>query len=293
MSRFRPLAWGAAALMAIVASVSVAAPATAQPSAQALPSPLRFVSSLDLECFRTNTYVPPTTTILTRHLNPVLANLPQETHTLGVREKLCVPVAKNNVFPPSDVIDFVRFVDLSCYRISGTTVAFPLNLRHLNPVFSNLPARNVTLAYPQHLCVPVIKNNVTPPAEVLSLVRYIDLKCYVETPQASLNVGVNLRHLNPVLANLAPHNASVTFNRQLCVPVQKNNQLIPADVLNIIRWVDLELFDIATPALTAPFTLQLRHINPSLVNLPLETAVIQQGFQLGLPVAKNNVIPPG
>ncbi len=291
MSRIRPFAWGAAVLLALVAGA--AAPASAQPSIQAYPTPLRFTSNLDLECFRTNTYVPPTTTVQTRHLNPLLANLPVEVHTLGVREKLCVPVAKNNVMPPAGVLEFVRFVDLSCYRITGTTVNFPLNLRHLNPLYQTLPARNVTIHYPLHLCVPVIKNGLTPPADVLNLVRYIDLKCYLEAPQAALNIGVNLRHLNPVLGNLAPHNAGITFNRQLCVPVQKNNQPIPADVLNIVRWIDLEMFDITTPALPAPFTLQLRHINPSLVNLPPETVTIQQGIQLGLPMAKNNLIPPG
>ena len=52
----------------------------------------------------------------------------------------------------------------------------------------------------------------------------------------------------PRSSGLAAHTASVTFNRQLCVPVQKNNQVIPDDVLNVVRWVDLEKFDIVTPA---------------------------------------------
>ncbi|GIH05576.1 hypothetical protein Rhe02_36430 [Rhizocola hellebori] len=280
-------------LLALVTGITASAgPASAQPSIQALPSPLRFTSSLDLECFRTNPYMPPTTTVVTRHLNPVLANLPQEAHTLGLREKLCVPVAKNNMIPPAGVLEFVRFVDLSCYRITGTTVGFPLNLRHLNPLFQTLPPRNVVIQYPQHLCVPVIKNGLVPPAEILNLVRYIDLKCYFETPQAPLNIGVQLTHLNPVLGGLAPHAAGITFNRQLCVPVQKNNQPIPAATLNIIRWVDLEMFDIQTAPLANPFTLQIRHINPSLGQLPPETVVIQQAFQLGLPMAKNGLIPP-
>lgn len=294
MSRNRPRAWVATLLMALVAGVTAAAaPATAQPAILALPSPLRFVSNLDLECFRTNPYTPPPTQILTRHLNPVLGNLPLEYHTLGVREKLCVPVAKNNVIPPVGVVDFVRFVDLSCYRITGASVGFPLNLRHLNPLFqTSVAPKNVTIFYPQHLCVPVIKNGLVPPAEVLNLVRYIDLKCYIETPQAQLNRQVQLTHLNPVLGGLTPHPAYITYNRQLCVPVQKNNQVIPPAVLNIVRWVDLEMYDILTAALPAPTTLQLRHINPSLLNLPPEYATFQQGIQLGLPVAKNNLFPP-
>ena len=82
-------------------------------------TPRAFASALDLECFRINQYAPPATNIVTTHLNPVLANLPVETVTLGVREQLCVPVAKNNVIPPQAVLDFVKYVDLSCYRIQG------------------------------------------------------------------------------------------------------------------------------------------------------------------------------
>jgi hypothetical protein len=302
MSPIRPRALaGLAAVLALISgSVSAAAPANAQAPAapaahaavQALPSPLRFVSSLDLECFKTNAYVPPTTTFLTRHLNPVLANLPAENVTLGVREKLCVPVAKNGMIPPAGIVDFVRFVDLSCYRIQGITVNQPLTLKHLNPLFAGMPVKNIVMTTPQHLCVPVIKNGVTPPAEVLRLVQFIDLKCYLEQPQAGWGANVTLSHLNPVLAGLAPHPATIVVNRQLCVPVAKGTIAIPDDILNIVRWVDLEMYDISTPALTSPITLSLRHINPLLANLPPETAVIQQGIQLGLPVAKNGVIPP-
>jgi len=203
-----------------------------------------------------------------------------------------VPVAKNNVIPPPGVVDFVRFVDLSCYRTTGINVNLPLNLRHLNPLLTTLPPRNVVITTPQHLCVPVIKNGVMPPPEVRQLVSYIDLKCYLEQPQASLSLPLNLRHLNPVLTSLAAHDVRVTLNRQLCVPVQKNNQPIPPAVLNIVRWLDLEMFDTVTPALTVPVNLTITHLNPLLANLPSESVTIQQATQLGLPMAKNNVIPP-
>jgi hypothetical protein len=94
-----------------------------------------------------------------------------------------------------------------------------------------------------------------------------------------------------VLAHLPAHGAAITFNRQLCVPVAKNTLPIPADVFNIVRWIDLEMYDISTPALPAALTLTLRHINPALT-LPPETATFQQAFQIGLPVAKNGLIPP-
>lgn len=292
MSRIRPRAWAIAMILTLVATgVTAAGPATAGASVQALPSPLRFTSSLDLECFRTSPYTPPAITIRTQHINPVLTSLPLESHVLGPREKLCVPVAKNGMIPPADVLNFVRFVDLSCYRIQGVNVNRMLNLRHLNPLFSTVPPKNVVISTPQHLCLPVIKNGVVPPDEVLRLVQFIDLKCYVESPQTVFGPTVQLSHLNPVLSGLPAHPANITFNRQLCVPVAKNAFPLPADVLNIVRWIDLEMYDIQTPALTTLPVLTLRHINPA-ISLPAETAQLQQGVQLGLPVAKNGVIPP-
>lgn len=283
-----------AVLVALAAAlVGTGASAAAPPAAQALPTPLGFVSYLDLECFRTPLYTPPATAIFTQHLNPLLANLPAETHTLGPREQLCVPVAKNNKIPPTSVLPFVRFVDLSCYRIQGQTVNFPLNLRHLNPVLSTLPTKNTVMVTPEHLCVPVIKNGVTPPAEVFDLVRYIDLKCYRVTNTTSLGVGLALTQLNPVLGGIPQASVGVLNARQLCVPVRKNTQAIPAATLNIVRWVDLEKYDTTPHTLATPVTLTLRHINPALVNLPQETVTIQQATQLMLPVAKNNAIPPG
>jgi len=127
---------------------------------------------------------------------------------------------------------------------------------------------------------------------VLRLVQHIDLKCYA-TDVTSLTIPLTLSHLNPVLAHLPRHNVRVTDSRQLCVPVAKNDEPIPHDVLNIVRWIDLQIYDILTGPLPAPVNLTLRHINPSLANLPAEHATIFQAAQLGLPVAKNNVIPPG
>lgn len=282
-----------AAVPAVSAPLAQLPDAAPPPAVQALPTPKAFVSNLDLECFRTPAYQPPTTFITTRHLNPLLTGLPTETHQLGARTQLCVPVAKNNSLPPPDVLPFVRFVDLACYRISGQTVNFPLTLTHLNPVLGNQPVKSTAMLTPEQLCVPVIKNNSIPPDEVLNLVRYIDLKCYGVRNTDRLGVNLGIRQLNPVLAGLAPVTVTVAEARQLCVPVRKNNQLIPNDVLNIVQWIDLEKYDTIGPALAAPFPLQLRHINPALGHLPLEQTTIQFREQLMLPVAKNGRIPPG
>jgi len=285
---------GATVIASLACIAATGASASSPPTTQALPTPFAFVSNLDLECFKTAPYTPPfTTPIVTRHLNPVLAGLPTESHVLGPRNQLCVPVAKNNRIPPPEVLAFIRFVDLSCYQIQGQTVNFPLNLRHLNPLLTTLPGKNTVMVAPEQLCLPVIKNNVVPPAEVFNLVRYIDLKCYRETNQTPLGIGLGLTQLNPVLGNIPPTTVSVRESRQLCVPVQKNAQPIPADVFNVVRWIDLEKYDILAPAPNPPITLSIRHINPLLVNLPAETVTLSTRHQLGLPVAKNGAVPPG
>ncbi|WP_214105626.1 hypothetical protein [Acrocarpospora catenulata] len=263
-------------------------------TALALPTPKDLTAFLDLECFKTNPYQPPATTLTLRHINPVLANLPPETVTLGQREQLCVPVAKNNQMAPSPAIDFIKYIDLACYKISGATVTTGLVLSHLNPLFQTLPRTQISMNTPQQLCVPVIKNNVVPPAEVLSLVSHIDLKCYGITPNTSLNAQLSLRQLNPVLTSTIPtHSVQVLYARQLCVPVQKAGDNIPAEVFNIVRWIDLEKFDLTTSVVLPTVTLTLRHINPVLAGLPAEQATLTGPSQLALPVAKNGNLPPG
>jgi hypothetical protein len=277
----------------LAAGFLTAMPASGEPATQALPTPRQFVSHLDLECFRTDPYQPPAVNILTRHINPVLADLPPEVVTLGPREQLCVPVAKNGILPPPDVLDFIRAVDLSCYRIQGQSVDRQLKLRHLNPQLWDVPEKEIWITYPEQLCVPVVKNGIYPPDHILYLIRHIDVKCYVEKPQVPLDKNLNLSHLNPVFANFPRHDAYVSYNRQLCVPVWKNDEPIPPEVFEIIRWIDLEKYDIQTPPLPQPYNLWINHINPSLQWLPKEPVTMYYGNQLMLPVAKNGNLPPG
>jgi hypothetical protein len=289
----RPATWVAVALLlAVTGLLQTGSAASASPEELALPSPLKFVSYLDLECFKTDPYLPPAPPIVTRHLNPVLAGLPVETVWLGEREQLCVPVAKNDLIAPPEVLSFVKYVDLSCYRIDGQAVDWPLTLTHLNPLLAGLPPRDVLLTAPVQLCVPVIKNGNVPPPEIYNLVAFIDLKCYLEEPPTALNKNLTLTHLNPVLAQLPPTSGTVTYNRQLCVPVQKNDQEIPPDVLKIVQYIDLEKYDFVSTAELAPYTLKINHINPLLTGLPTEVVTITDPLQLALPVAKNGLIPP-
>jgi hypothetical protein len=283
----------AAALVGTAAATATPS-TTAAPKALALPSPLRFVSNLDLDCFRTTPYTPPAfpKPLTLSHLNPVLAEQARWTiDALGERTQLCSPVAKNQFLPPEGVLEFVRFVDLSCYKISGPTLNFPLVLDQLNPVLGAIPRKKVLVMAPEQLCLPVIKNNSIPSPEVLDLVKYIDLVCYREDPPVQTNFPVTLTQLNPVLANIPPAAVRMTANRQLCVPVRKNDQKIPDDVLKIVQYVDLEKYDLNAPAIN-PVSLRLRHINPLLEGLPIEPATLVAHQQLAVPVAKNEHIPP-
>jgi hypothetical protein len=290
-----------AAVLALVAALAGTAAATTPndpplTAAPGLPSPYDFVSSLDLECFRTSPYTPPPVPggqLTLEHLNPVLA--PQAArwtiNSIGPRQQLCTPVAKNGVIPKSDVLEYVRYIDLACYRIGGPTLEVPLTLEHLNPVLSHLPRKEVRLMEPQQLCLPVIKNDAVPPSGPLRVLMSTDLVCYREVPQVPMNMSLKLTQLNPVLANLPTTEVGVRENRQLCVPVRKNNQEIPQLILDIVQWIDLEKYDIAAPTVPA-VDLRLRHVNPLMQGWPAEPATLLSPRQLAVPVAKNGKLPP-
>jgi hypothetical protein len=261
-----------------------------------LPGAREFVSGLDLECF--NTTGPALNQGLTlTHLNPVLLALGLPSHNVIIRElrQTCVPVRKNGVFPSPAALPFIRHVDFACYRIEAAPLPnpVPLNLTHLNPVLAGLPVHGVRLLQPEQLCLPVRKNNVVPPAAVLSLIRFLDLECWRVEPGAHPVFGVNLQQLNPQLAGIPPHGMTlIPTPRQLCVPVRKNTQAIPAAVLNIIRWVDLEKFTSAQPINLPAVGVVLHHLNPLFAAFPPVQVALQQAVSLMVPVAKNGQFPP-
>jgi hypothetical protein len=261
-----------------------------------LPGAKEFVSGLDLECF--NTQGPALNQGLTlTHLNPVLLGLGLPAHNVVIRElrQTCVPVRKNGVFPSPAALMFIRHVDFACFRIEAAPLPnpVPLALTHLNPVLAGLPVHGVRLLQPEQLCLPVRKNNLVPPAAVLSLIRFLDLECWRVEPGAHPVFGVGLQQLNPVLAGIPAHGMNlVPTPRQLCVPVRKNAQAIPAAILNIIRWVDLEKFTASPPVNLPPVGVVLHHLNPLFANFPPFTVVLQQAAALMVPVAKNGQFPP-
>jgi hypothetical protein len=189
---------------------------------------------------------------------------------------------------------FVRFLDFRCYDIPGQPpLVVPLTLTHLNPVFANFPPENVILQEPQDLCVPVRKNAQVVPPATLPFLQYADLKCYrIDGPP--LNFAVQLSQLNPAIAGLYGANLNVIVRepQQLCVPVAKNGQIPPPDVLNLIKFLDIKCYRIdAPPNPLAP--INLTHLNPLFSGTPTEGTRIlgPTPQQLCVPVAKNNNFP--
>jgi hypothetical protein len=272
--------------------------AAAEPDAAALalPGPNQFVSGLDLECF--DTPGPPLNMQLQlTQLNPVLLQLGLAPHVVvvGALVQTCVPVQKNGIPPAAAALPFIRQTDLACYKVNASPLLnpIPLTLKHLNPVLGNLPAHVDKLVQPSQLCLPVAKNGVVPTPDILKLVQFIDLECYDTSADNHPPFTVNLKQLNPQLANIPPHNLTlVSQPRQLCVPVQKNNQVIPPDVLAIVRWIDLEKFPASPPVGVPAMNVVLSHLNPLLTTLPRVSVVLQKANALMVPVSKNGVVPP-
>jgi hypothetical protein len=271
----------------------ILAAAAAPVQAQLPASPRRFVDFLDVRCYQISNQPPLNFTLRLDHLNPVLQNLPFETVVLGSPQQLCVPVQKNNNVAPADTLPFIRFVDWKCYAITGPSIDFPLTLTHLNPVMSGLfgPNISVTLREPQLACVPVVKNNVNPPANVLQLVQELDVKCYRAENTSTVTKNITLTHLNPVLAGIAPEVSTVGVPQQLCVPVIKNQRKPPTTILPYVQFADVLCYRASGAPLGQ--NLSLRHINPLMTTLPVENVFIGSSLKLCVPVAKNGVLPPG
>jgi hypothetical protein len=287
-----------AALVAGPASTARAEPEPEAEAALALPGPNQFVSGLDLECFDTPGPTSLNLTLQLKHLNPVLIQLglPALTVVVGNLVQTCVPVQKNGVSPAPAALPFIAQTDLACYKIQASALTNPpnLTLKHLNPVLAGLPTHLFRLQAPVQLCLPVAKNGVIPTPDILRLVQFIDLLCYQDpNPSDHPTFTLSLKQFNPQLANIPVHPLTlISKPRQLCVPVQKNNQAIPTDVLSIVRWIDLEKFTASPLVNLPPVTVVLGHLNPLLTTLPPVQVVLQRAVALMVPVSKNGATPP-
>jgi hypothetical protein len=261
----------------------------------ALPSPRRFASALDLECYKSEGE-PPVAELGIRQLNPVLKDvLPNQRIHLGELERTCLPVAKNNVTPPQDVLPFERWTDLTCYRAEADPVDVPVNLKHINPVLQGIPDENVRLKQLKSFCSPVRKNSSQLEPAIRRLVEHLDFACYeFEELTPAANRVLTLTHLNPVVREFGFPNRVIDMKRanQLCVPVAKNQQPVPEDVKHVVEWVDFMVYHTEPQFPVPPFPLWLTQLNPLFADAPPTLTTLTTPNRLMVPVAKNQHLPP-
>ncbi len=285
-----------ASAWALFALAVLAVPASV--FAQALPTVANFVSFLDERCYQIPGQSPINVPLQLSHLNPVFKGFPVQNVVLQEPQQLCMPVQKNNLVPPPDVLPYLQFVDWKCYGLKGPALNFPVNINQLNPVIQSLfgPTDHVTVQDPQQLCVPVAKNGAVLPPAVQHLVQYLDVECFRITATTPVPAGtaITLTHLNPLFTFLPPDLTSFTgpTANQLCVPVAKNQQTPPPDVLPYIQFSDVLCYNLTGPALNS--SLRLDHLNPVLIGmgLPPEFVPVTVTQKLCVPVAKNGMFPP-
>lgn len=193
-----------------------------------------FVRWIDLACYHAKSENSQVANLKLSHLNPVLRKLglPPEKVAMGRLEQVCLPVAKNGAVPPNSVRRLVEHVDIACYAIDPYTPSqpFDLHLTHLNPVLrrSGLREEKIEVILPEQLCVPVAKNRIKPPEEVLKYIRWIDLKKYQAKPLNNRRpIPLTLSHLNPMFSQVQPFRIEMLAIDQLAVPVAKNDQIPP------------------------------------------------------------------
>lgn len=272
------------------------------PAAGILPvmTPYRLVSNLDLACHQVEGGQTPVRSVVINHLNPVLQKMgfKEQRASLGRLEQLCAPVVKNEVFPPKDVMSFVRWIDLACYEAkTEVNESATLKLSHLNPVLRKmgLPSQTVKMARLDQVCVPVAKNGVTPPDNVRRLVEHVDVACYEIYPESQTKpFNLHLTHLNPIFREmgLTEEKIVVETPEHVCVPVAKNGKMPPNEVLQYVQWIDFSKYAAYTPNERKPIPLTLSHLNPQFVNFDRFKIEVLGIDQLAVPVAKNGKLPP-
>lgn len=263
-----------------------------------VPPPNAFVPFLDVRCYNLPGQPPLGVSLRLDHLNPYFQSLglPEEYVTLREPQQLCVPVAKDDHFPPDDVRRFISQVDLKCYGISGPSLDLDLRLDQLNRVIREQygPEVKVVVREPEQLCVPVAKNQRFPGPAVLELVQWLDLKCYRVESDQILNGPIRLTHLNPLFAGIPTELAKFVDAKpvQLCVPVAKDKEFPPHSVYNQIAYSDVLCYQLR--GLPLNWHLRLDHLNPVLraKGLPPEFVGVTDSEELCVPVAKEGWFPP-
>jgi len=289
-------------MSALAVAVTVAGALTLSATAahaQQPPSAFELASQTDYECRPVNNVPPPVPQLGIRQLNPVLKDqIPPQVVQLGPAQQLCVPVAKNNNVPTPRALPIVANSDLICYQATAPwPVDVDLKLNHLNPVLKDLPAEFVHLTELQSVCVPVRKNAAQIPPAIKTIDSYVDQACYkLVEPTSDANVPLTLSHLNPIIRAWNFPDREVVMRRAhtLCVPIAKNNEVVPPAVLALVQWLDFLKYRVDVVQGAGPvFPLVLTHLNPLFAALPqFPVTVYNDPIHLMVPVVKNDHVPP-
>jgi hypothetical protein len=146
------------------------------------------------------------------------------------------------------------------------------------------------------LAVPASLAGQPPPFSPRHFLSNLDLRCYTIPNQPPANLPLRLDHLNPVFLQfqppLPPENVTLFEPQDLCVPVQKENNVVPPDVLPYIQFVDWKCYRIAGPSIDKP--IHIDHLNPVIAAMigPSDDIIVRDPQQLCVPVQKNNSVPP-
>ncbi|HXO22522.1 MAG TPA: hypothetical protein VOA87_21585 [Thermoanaerobaculia bacterium] len=268
----------------------------------ALPAtPRRFVDNLDERCYQI--LAPQQALNLPLNLtflDPLLVKKGLQAGSVVLQDpqKLCVPVKKDGVAPPPDTLPFISALDWKCYGIKGKSLNLALKLTQLNQVIAKVlgPGVAVTVGAPQQLCVPVVKNNLVPKPVVQHLVQFLDVECFgVESQQQIAGKPITLAHLNPMFTGRPPENLQFLTPgpTQLCVPVAKDGQTPPPDVLPYIQFSDVLCYPMGGINLDSLLT--LTQLDPVMLahKVPAEKVSVGVSRTLCVPVAKDGELPPG
>jgi hypothetical protein len=232
--------------------------------APAAASPVDELAAPELACFDTPGPALRLELWLTQ-LDPALVQLGATPHGAVVRElvQTCVAVRRRGAPDPAKA-PAVPPVDLACYRIDAAPLPEPatLTVAPHDPMLALLPGHAATLVRPVELCLPVVRDGTVLRPDVRRLVQAIALECYAVAPAE---------------------------RRQICVPVAKNSERIPHDVLGVVRRIGVEKLAASRPlvAPAAPGTrVVLHHLDPLLATLPAMPVVLDQTGDRMVPVAR-------
>ena len=256
-------------------------------SAPARPASGAVAAGPDLECFDTRG-APLHLELRLSHLDPALVQLGVADHSVVVRElvQTCIAVARRGV--PEAARSVVPPADLACYRIDAAPLPGPtaLAVQHGDPALALLPGHGATLTRPVELCLPVTRDGAAPPPDVRRLVQFIALECYAVDPGPHAALDLGLTALDP-RAGVADHALALGADRrELCVPVAKNSERIPSDVLGVLRWIGVEKLAATRPAAVPATRAVLRQLNPLLATLPAAAVVLDRAGGLMVPVSR-------